>query len=81
MAGSRNTQKARAAAHKQLSARANVRAARLLPVIEELKAAGVTSTRGIAAILDERSIPTARGGRWSPAQVHRLMMRIHSTVG
>jgi hypothetical protein len=48
MAGTRNTQKARAAAHEQLSARANVRAARLLPVIEELKAAGITSTRGIA---------------------------------
>jgi hypothetical protein len=78
----RRTQKARAAAHKQLTARANGRAARLLPIIEELRAAGITSTRGIAAALDERGIPTARAyGPWSPAQVRQLMKRLHRTVG
>jgi hypothetical protein len=74
------TQKARAAAHRQLTARANGRAADLRPVIEELTAAAITSMRGIAASLDERGISTARGhGPWSPGQVHYLMKRL--TVG
>jgi hypothetical protein len=29
--------------------------------------------RDIAAALDERGIPTARGGQWSAVQVARLM--------
>jgi hypothetical protein len=37
----------------------------LAPVIAELRASGVTSLRGIAAALNERSIPTVAGsGRW-----------------
>jgi hypothetical protein len=76
------TQKARAAAQRQLTAQANGRAARLLPVIEELKVAGITSVRGIARALDERGIATARGnGLWSPAQVRQLIKRLHRTVG
>jgi hypothetical protein len=35
---------------------------RFAPVISELQAAGVTSLRGIAAALNERGIPTTRGG-------------------
>jgi Recombinase len=81
MSSGRITDKARAAAHRQLSAQANGRASRLLPVIEELNVVGITSMRGIAAALDERGIATARGGPWSPAQVQRLMKRIRSTVG
>jgi hypothetical protein len=82
MTSGRTTDKARAAAQRQLVARANGRAAELVPVIEELKSLGITSTRGIAAGLDERGISTARGyGPWSPAHVRRLMKRIHSTVG
>ena len=82
MTSPRTTHKARAAALRQLTARANGRAANLVPVIEELKALGITSMRGIAAGLDERGISTARGhGLWSPAQVSRLMKRIRSTVG
>jgi hypothetical protein len=82
MAGGRITHKARAAAQRQLIAQANGRAADLLPVIKELTTAGVTSMRRIAAALDERGISTARGyGPWSPAQVHRLLKRLNSTVG
>jgi ABC-type iron transport system FetAB permease component len=82
MTSGRITLKARAAAQRQLMARANVRAADLVPVIDELKALGITSMRGIATGLDERGISTARGyGPWSPAQVSRLMKRIRSTVG
>jgi hypothetical protein len=43
------------------------------PVIAELQAAGATSLRAIAAGLNERNIPTARGGEWSATQVARLL--------
>jgi hypothetical protein len=47
------------------------------PTIAELQAAGVTSLRAIAAALNERGIPTARGsGPWYHAQVRRLLARL-----
>src|SRR6516165_2178818 len=49
------------------------RAADLAPIVKELQAAGATSLRAIAAGLDERNIPTARGGEWSATQVARLL--------
>jgi hypothetical protein len=39
-------------------------AANLLPVIAALPFAGITDLRGLAAALNARGIPTARGGRW-----------------
>jgi hypothetical protein len=62
----RSTQKALAAARRAISARANVRAADLAPIISDLQAAGITTLRGIAAALTERGIPTAYGrGAWT----------------
>jgi DNA invertase Pin-like site-specific DNA recombinase len=49
------------------------RAIDLAPIVKELQAAGATSLRAIAAGLNERSIPTARGGAWSATQVARLI--------
>ena len=40
---------------------------------EELRAGGATSLRAIAAGLEERGIPAARGGKWSAVQVARLL--------
>lgn len=48
------------------------RAADLRPVIEAIKAEGAVSLRDIAAGLNQRGIPTARGGEWSATQVLRL---------
>jgi hypothetical protein len=80
--GFRSTQKARAAAAYRASARANVRAADLAPIIFELQAAGVTSLRGIAAALTERRIPTANGrGVWTAEQISRVLRRLQATVG
>ena len=39
----------------------------------ELRAAGCESLRAIAAGLEERGIPAARGGKWSAVQVSRLL--------
>jgi len=38
-------------------------------VIAELQASGAASLRAIASALNERGIPTARGGKWFAASV------------
>jgi hypothetical protein len=67
------TAKARAAGKAVRRAKAQARASDLAPVVQELQASGCESLRGIAAGLDERGIPAARGGKWSAAQVARLL--------
>lgn len=47
----------------------------LMPIVEELRAAGVTSLRGIASALNERSIPAPKGGVWHPNGVKRMLAR------
>ena len=55
------------------SAAAQRRASDLQPVIAELRSAGAVSLAQIAAGLNQRGIPTARGGEWSPVQVMRVL--------
>jgi hypothetical protein len=51
-------------------------AANVLPVIEKIKASGVTSLRAIAAaVLDARGVPTARGGKWAATQVRDIFVQ------
>jgi DNA invertase Pin-like site-specific DNA recombinase len=71
--GARLTAKARAAGIAALQAKARARAEDLAPTIKELRADGAESLRAIAASLDERGIPAARGGKWSAVQVSRLL--------
>jgi len=71
--GARLTAKARAAGKAVLQERARSRAADLASTIKELQAAGRESLRAIAAGLEERGIPAARGGKWSAVQVTRLL--------
>jgi Recombinase len=61
-----------AAGRAALQERARSRAADLAATIKELQAAGCESQRAIAAGLEERGIPAARGGKWSAVQVSRL---------
>jgi DNA invertase Pin-like site-specific DNA recombinase len=56
-------------------AKADSRSSDLLPIIEELKAAGAVSLRQIAAGLNAKGIRTARGGAWSAVQVQRVLER------
>jgi DNA invertase Pin-like site-specific DNA recombinase len=65
--------KARKAGQEANRAKATARATDLAPIITELQAAGATSLRAIAAGLNERGIPTARGGQWSAVQVARVL--------
>ncbi|WP_415623875.1 recombinase family protein [Methylobacterium mesophilicum] len=43
-----------------------------MPVLNELHATGTTSLGGIAAALNARGIPAARGGAWTATQVRRI---------
>ena len=58
------------------SARAAARAADLVPVIADIRTAGGRSLGSIAAELNRRGFPTARGGAWSAVQVQRVMARV-----
>jgi hypothetical protein len=67
----------RGAARAAVKARTDARQADLAPVINELKAAGITSLGSLARALTERGIPTARGGsEWSAVQVSRVLSRL-----
>jgi hypothetical protein len=54
---------------------AGARAADLAPIIADVRASGMTSLRQIAAGLNGRGIPAARGGAWSAVQVKRVLER------
>jgi len=45
-------------------AKADQFAANILPIIKEIKAAGVTTVRGITQALNARDVKPARGGEW-----------------
>ena len=49
--------------------------ANVLPVIRQMQGAGVTSLAALATALNNRGIPTARGGTWHPMTVRNLMER------
>jgi DNA invertase Pin-like site-specific DNA recombinase len=57
------------------SAAADVFARNVLPVVEQIKAAGATSLRDIAAALNARGVRTARGGTWRASTVRNLTLR------
>jgi DNA invertase Pin-like site-specific DNA recombinase len=74
--GTMPTARASARARAALQARADERAADVLPTIKELQASGAVSLRAIAEGLNRRGIPTARGnGQWSAVQVSRVLDR------
>ena len=50
-------------------------AANVLPVIHDIKRAGVTTLLGIADALNARGIGTARGRRWYASTVRNLLVR------
>jgi DNA invertase Pin-like site-specific DNA recombinase len=70
------TRKACQRGSEAVAAIAAARAADIAPIIAEVQAAGAPSLRAIAAGLNDRGIPTARGnGTWSAVQVARVMAR------
>ena len=47
----------------------------VLPVIRAIQAAGTTSFASIADVLNERSIKSARGGKWHVSSVANVLSR------
>jgi hypothetical protein len=69
--------RAREAATRVRQERSVQRAADIGPTIKAIQQAGITSLRAIAGALNERAIPTARGGGlWSAVQVSRVLARM-----
>ncbi len=56
-------------------ASADHHAASVVPIIKEIRAAGISSLEGIAQALQARGIKTARGGRWHTQTVRNVMLR------
>jgi hypothetical protein len=55
---------------------ADLYAKALEPTIHELEEAGFTTLNAFAAELSRRKVPTARGGKWHPTTVARLLVRL-----
>jgi DNA invertase Pin-like site-specific DNA recombinase len=56
-------------------AAADAFARNVLPIIDQIRAAGITDQRGIAEALNERDVRTARGGRWYQSTVGAVLRR------
>lgn len=48
----------------------------LRPVVAEIIDSGITSLTGVAEELNARNVKAVEGGRWIPAQVSRLLLRL-----
>lgn len=48
-------------------------AAKVFPIIQEIKSAGVSTLRGICECLNRRGIPTRNGKNWYPATVRNIL--------
>lgn len=64
------------AAVKVIQAQAGERADTLRDMVQDIQAGGVSTLSGIALELSNRGAKTARGGRWHPASVQRLLTRL-----
>ena len=59
----------------RVKARAADYAQNILPIIDSVRSSGIASLAGIAEALNARGIKSARGGRWHPATVARVIAR------
>lgn len=66
---------ARDKARQQIATGADRFARNVAPLIREIRATGANSFRAIAAALNARGVPTARGGRWEAATVRNVERR------
>ena len=71
--GNPNLEKAQKLGRAAAKANARRFAANVRPIIEEIMRAGATSANAIAVKLNERNVPTARGGKWTHMQVGAIL--------
>ncbi len=70
-----NAGQAAALGREVQTSEANRFAANIIPVIDSIKATGVSSLGAIAVALNNRGIRSARGGRWHVSTVANLLAR------
>lgn len=68
------------AAAAAVKAKANERAADLLPMLEQFKAEGTTTLNGLADKLNREGITTARGAKWTATAILRVLKRKNEQV-
>jgi len=67
--------KARRQASAAIVAIADRHSFNVLPIIREIRRAGITSLRHVAEALNARGVATARGGKWHAATVRNVLAR------
>ena len=72
----RNASSAAAAGRAVQVAEADQFAANIMPIVNSIRASGVTDLRGIARALNDRGVRTARGGRWHVSNVKNVIDRV-----
>jgi len=72
----RNSREAAALGREVQTESADAFAANVLPIIESLRASGITDLRGVAGALNTRGVRTARGGRWHVSNVKNVIDRV-----
>jgi DNA invertase Pin-like site-specific DNA recombinase len=76
MLGNRtNLVEAQAAGTARIRESADAFAANVLPIVRQVQASGVKTSKAIAEALNARGVKTARGGQWHPTSVQRLLAR------
>jgi hypothetical protein len=67
--------KGNAAAVSEIRAKADRHAEDVVPIVDDIRSAGISGLRGIAAELNARGTLTARQGQWYPTTVRNLLAR------
>jgi DNA invertase Pin-like site-specific DNA recombinase len=70
-----NLDEASAKGAEALRAKAAARAENVLPILQDLRARGVSTLAELADALNARGVKTPRGGQWHPASVSRVLAR------
>ena len=74
--GNPRLSEARAIANEVNHGRGMETAKRVMPMIEAVRAMGITSMKGIARKLNELNYPTPRGKKWHHGSVKKLILRM-----
>ena len=72
----RNPAEAAAKGRQAIAVNADEFAAGMAPIIEGIRAAGITTLAGIADALNKRGVRTARGGTWYAMTVRNVLQRV-----
>ena len=76
----RNTAQAAALGRCIQTVAADEFAMRLMPVVEAIRKAGATTLEAMSQALNQRGIPSARGGKWRASSIANLLSRVEASA-